>query len=293
MSHYQIPGATRETIRVGETEVSYQRIGNGPNLVFVHGWPLNGNTWRNVVSYLEGYTCWIIDLPGAGHSGRSANSPLSVQSHVSTVVGLLDTLGLDDVVFVAQDSGGMITRYVAAQRPELVDALVLIGTEIPNDHAKLVVLFKLLGALPGARHMFGFSMGNRFVARTPLILGGTVHDTSFLNGEFRANLLDPILADLEAMAGVVEMIRNFSFDDIDALADVHAELTMDTLLIFGEDDTFFPIEKARDMVRQFAGATTFVTMPNAKLFVHEEYPQLVATKIREFLATVAAGSRPI
>ena len=53
MSHYQIPGATRETIRVGETEVSYQRIGNGPNLVFVHGWPLNGNTWRNVVSYLR------------------------------------------------------------------------------------------------------------------------------------------------------------------------------------------------------------------------------------------------
>ena len=292
MTTYQIPGAIRETVTVDDIDVSYQRLGTGPNLVFVHGWPLNGNTWRNVVSHLDGYTRWVIDLPGTGASKRSPQTPLSIQGHVSTVVGLLDELDLEDVVLVAQDSGAMIARFAAAQRPERVQALALIGTEIPNDHAKLVLLFKLIGALPGARHMFGFSMGNRFIARTPLILGGTVHDKRFLDGEFRTNLLDPILADREAMEAVVEMIQNFSLEDIDALAEVHPTLTMATLFIFGEDDTFFPVDKARDMASQFGGPTTFVTVPNAKLFVHEEYPELVAMKISEFLAglPVAGGA---
>lgn len=279
-----IAGADRMTVLVGSTALSYQKTGSGPTMVFIHGWPLNGNTWRNIVPAVPDHTCIVPDLPGAGDSAGPRDQPLTIEGHVATMVGFLDALELDDVVLVAQDSGGMIARFVAAERPDHVRALILAGTEIPNDHAKLVVLFKLLGVLPGARHMFRFSMGNRFIARTPLILGGTVHDKSFLDGEFRANLLDPILADREAMDAVVEMIRNFSLDDIDALAEVHPKLTMPTLLIFGEDDTFFPVDKARGMVSQFGGPTTFVTVPDARLFVHEEYPDLVATKIREFLA---------
>lgn len=291
MTTYNIPGAIRETVAIGDAAVSYQRLGTGPNLVFVHGWPLNGNTWRNVVQYLDGYTCWVIDNPGFGASSRPHGAPLTIDLQVSTLLGFLDELDLDDVVLVAQDSGGMVARYAAAQRLERVRGLVLIGTEIPNDHAKLVVLFKLVAALPGSHHMFRFSMGNRFIARTPLILGGTVHDKSILDGDFRTNLLDPILADIETMKAVGEMIRNFSLEDIDALADVHPQLTMPTLLIFGEDDTFFPVDKARDMASQFGGPTTFVTVPDAKLFVHEEHPKLVATKIQEFLATLSATHR--
>ena len=287
MSSYTFPEAVRASVKVGSTEVSYQRVGSGPNLVFVHGWPLNGNTWRNVIPQLNGYTCWAIDLPGTGCSTGAPDTPLSIQSHVSIVLGFLDALELENVVLVAQDSGAMIARYVAAQRADDIRALVLVGTEIPNDHAKLVVLFKLIAVLPGARQMFRFSMGNRLIARTPLILGGTVHDRSVLDGEFRTNLLDPILADRDAMAAMVEMIRNFSLDDIDALADVHPKLTMPSLLIFGEDDTFFPVEKSREMTSQFGGPTTFVTIPDAKLLVHEEYPELIAMNIRDFLAAVS------
>jgi len=284
MSTFAITESTRETVEVGSTLVSYQRVGTGPNLLFIHGWPLNGNTWRNVVPHLPGFTSHVIDLAGTGQSMAPRTAPLSVQGHAETVVGFIDALGLDDVTLVAQDSGAMIARYAAEKRQDAVNGLVLIGTEIPNDHAKLVVLFKALAVMPGAKHMFRFSMGNRFIARTPLILGGTVHDTSFLDGEFRDNLLGPILGDDQAMNALVEMIRNFSLADIDALEHVHPKLTMPTLLIFGEDDTFFPIDKARDMAQQFGGPTTFVSVPDAKLFVHEEYPELIAENILQFLA---------
>lgn len=287
MTLYAISGSTRETLDLESGSVSYQRVGSGPNLLFVHGWPLNGNTWRNVVPELPGYTSYVLDLPGTGASTDSRREPLSIQNHTRTVAQVIDALDLDDVVLVAQDSGGMIARYAAQQCHDRVRALALIGTEIPHDHAKLVVLYKLLAVLPGAKQMFGFSMGNRIIARTPLILGGTFHNRDELHGEFRTNLLGPILADNEAMDAMVEMIRNFSLDDIDALADVHPELTMPTLLIFGEDDGFFPVEKAREMANTFGGPTTFVSIANAKLFVHEEYPKLVAQHLNTFLAELA------
>ena len=199
------------------------------------------------------------------------------------MVRVIDTLGLTDVVLVGQDSGGMVCRFVAEQRPDAVRALALGGTEIPNVHSPLVKLFKLLAHLPGAKSMFKLTMRNRTLARSPLILGGTMWDSSLINDEFRREVLDPIVSDDDAMKGAVQMIRSFSLEDIDALADVHPKLTMPTLLIFGEDDGFFPVDAARAMVPQFGGPTEFVAIARAKLFVHEEYPERFAEATTAFL----------
>jgi len=278
-----IENATRHRVDIRGTQVSYQKVGTGPDLLFVHGWPLNGDTWRNVVPNLDGYTRYVIDLPGCGGSEATAGTPLNVRSHTETVLAVIDALGLEDVVLVGQDSGGMICRFVAEQRPETVRALVLGGTEIPGVHSRLVALFRLLARLPGAAAMFKLSLGTRFLARTPLILGGTVYDKSILDGDFRTAVLDPIVADPAALARMVAMIRDFSFDDIDALADVHPKLTMPTLLVFGENDGFFPVAKARAMASQFGGATEFATIAKCKLFLHEEHPERFAELTASFL----------
>lgn len=278
-----IPGCTRHIADLGHTRVSYQQTGNGPNLLFVHGWPLNGNTWRNVVPFLPGFTSYVMDLPGTGMSKATDESPYTVRGHADAVVQLIDHLGFDDVVLVGQDSGGMICRFAAEQRPNIVSAMSLAGTEIPGVHAPLVRLFKVLAKLPGAKAMFKLNMSNRFLAKTPLILGGTVYDKSLLDGEVRTNLLDPILADRDALAALTKMIRHFSFDDIDALEEVHAKLTMPVLLVAGEEDPFFPVDKARAMADQFGGPTQFVSIPKAKLLLHEEHPRRFAELTSTFL----------
>lgn len=278
-----IDGATRHFVDLGHTNLSYQKLGAGPDVVFIHGWPLNGDTWRNVVPHLDGFTRWVIDLPGTGHSKATDASPYTVRAYADAVVAFIDALGFDDVVLVAQDSGGMMARFAAEQRPQVVSALSLAGTEIPGVHAPLVTLFKFLAKLPGGKSMFKLTMSNRFLARTPLILGGTVFDRSLLDGDLRTKLLDPILADDDALKWVVKMIKHFSFADIDVLADVHPNLTMPVLLAYGEDDGFFPVEKARAMADQFGGPTEFVSIPNCKLLLHEEHPQRFAELTSTFL----------
>jgi len=54
---------------VGEGEVAYRRVGDGPDVLFVHGWPVSGATWRKLLPHLAPHvTCHVIDLPGAGSS---------------------------------------------------------------------------------------------------------------------------------------------------------------------------------------------------------------------------------
>lgn len=271
------------SIDVGHTRIGYTKTGTGPSLLFIHGWPLNGNTWRHVTAHLEGFTRYVIDLPGTSNSPATEQTPLTIRGHAESVISMLDALGLDDVSIIAHDSGGMIARLVAEKRPQAVRALSLCGTEIPGHHSPVVNLFKLLSKMPGAKAMFRFSMGNKAISKLPIILGGTVYDKTLLDGELRTELLEPILADDAAMTSAVKMIRDFSFDDIDALAETHRNLSMPTLLVFGEDDRFFPVDKARAMADQFAGPTEFVALPKCKLLVQEEYPQQLAELTRDFL----------
>lgn len=273
----------KEFVDVGHTRVAYFKTGSGPDLLFIHGWPLNGTTWRHVVPEMAGFTSWVIDLPGAGDSPATDLTPLTISGHAETVVRVMDELGYSDVVLVGQDSGGMIARYAAEKRPEVVRALSLCGTEIPGHHPPLVSFFTFAGKLPAAAATFKLLMGNRAIARTPLILGGTVADKSLLDGEMRETLLDPILADDAAMASAIKLIRNFSKGDVDPLAQTHRNLTMPTLLVWGEDDPFFPVDKARAMAEQFAGPTKFEILPDTKLLVHEERPHEFAALTRDFL----------
>ncbi len=274
-----------EFIDIGHTQVAYRRHGSGPDVLFVHGWPLHGGTWRNIVGRLDGFTCHVIDLPGAGASRPTADTPMTFAGHVDSILAVLDHLGLDQVTLVGHDSGAMFTRMAAARRPEAVTALVMSGTEIPNHHSWQVSMYSLLSKLPGSGNVLRTMLGHDILARSPLALGGCFHDFDAIDDGFGV-ILGELLADSELMDSQLALIRNFDNDAVDALPAVHAKLTMPSLLIWGEDDPFFPIGKARAMVDQFAGPTRFEAIANARLFVHEEYPERFAELTADFLATV-------
>ena len=52
-------------------------------------------------------------------------------------------------------------------------------------------------------------------------------------------------------------------------------------------DPFFPVRKAREMLRQFGGSTEFVEIPGARLFVHEDHPDAFAAEASAFLSRCA------
>jgi pimeloyl-ACP methyl ester carboxylesterase len=109
--------------------LAYDRVGHGPAVVLLHGWPGDRTDYRYVVPGLSG-NCEVVvpDLRGFGESDKHLVDPAEqydAAAQARTVVGLTDELGLERPVLVGYDIGSRIAQAIARNRPELVRALVI------------------------------------------------------------------------------------------------------------------------------------------------------------------------
>ena len=177
---------------VGAGEVAYRRVGTGPDVLFVHGWPVSGATFRTLLPHLADHvTCHVIDLPGAGSSRFTADTPLTVDQHILTVRRVLDLLDLHDVAVVGHDSGGLIARHALAGEPR-VRAMGLLNTEQPHGLSWRFKSFLVPRRLPGMAAALGWAVGRPRLRRSPFLLGSAFADASLLDGEFDEFFLAPI-----------------------------------------------------------------------------------------------------
>ena len=263
---------------VGAGEVALRSVGQGPDVLFVHGWPVSGATFRTLLPYLaEHVTCHVIDLPGAGSSRFTADTPLTVEQHFRTVRRVLDLMELDDVAVVGHDSGGMIARHALVDDPR-VRALGLVNTEQSHGLSRRFKSFLAVRHLPALGRTLGWVMGQRRLRRNPLVLGDAFADPDLLDGEFDEFFLRPIHDSHERQDAAVQLLRSFDERYVRQLADVHRRITVPVQLVWGERDPFFPVAWAREMVDTFPDANLEV-IDGAGLFAHEERPSEVAAAL--------------
>jgi len=272
-----------ETIQIAGNQIAYRRQGSGPDVVFVHGWPLHRETWRNVAQALPGFTCHLFDLPGAGQSS-SAGQTMSFDGLADITVRIIDHLELDELVLVGHDSGGMIARLAAQTLGRRVTGLVLSGTEIPGHHTSFIEMLVRAAQLPGAARIGQWVMRRSRICRSKYVFGSTVMDRNVLDGDFRRWFLDPLSADRPAMQRTLDFLSAFSRSEVDALRHVHPQITAPVLAVWGRQDPFFPVGKARAMMDEFGGPTEFHVIDNARLFVHEEHASDFAKLVARFLS---------
>ncbi len=274
--------APPELIDVGHSRVGYRRVGDGPDLVFVHGWPLHGATFRGLLPHLVGsFTCHLIDLPGCGGSEWDERTPISFSDHAATVRRVIVELGLVRYAFVAHDSGGTIARLVAAD-DDCTVGLVLGNTEIPGHHAPLLRLLLGLARFPGGRSLLLAALRWRWLRRS-LLIRSCFGDPSKGEGEFHRLFIEPLLSSPRVAAGQLKALDRFRWADVDGLAEVHRRIAAPVQLVWGADDAFFPLAAARPMAAQFGGGAELVEIPRGRTFVHEEAPDRFAALMRPFL----------
>ncbi|MEW6693625.1 Dihydrolipoyllysine-residue acetyltransferase component of acetoin cleaving system [Tepidimonas thermarum] len=102
-----------------------------PSVVFIHGVLNDHSVWILQTRYLahHGFNVLAIDLPGHGRSGGDA--PASVQDGARAVLGLLQALGIERAALVGHSFGSLIALQAAADAPERVARLSLVGTAYP------------------------------------------------------------------------------------------------------------------------------------------------------------------
>ncbi|KAL1312979.1 hypothetical protein AAHE18_16G078500 [Arachis hypogaea] len=119
-----------KTVEVNGIKMHVAEKGEGPVVLFLHGFPELWYTWRHQILSLssKGYRCVAPDLRGYGDT----DAPSSVSSYtcfhiVGDIVALMDSLGVDQVFLVAHDWGAIIGWYLSMFRPDRVKAYVCLS----------------------------------------------------------------------------------------------------------------------------------------------------------------------
>lgn len=270
-------------IDTGASKLAHRSLGKGPNVVFIHGWPLHSETWRNIAPALaESFTCHLFDLPGAGRSEWSATTPMTLDAHARAVVRAIDKLGLERVAFVAHDSGGVVARIAAAELGRRCSALVFGNSEIAGYRPPLLQALVTLLKMPGGAWLLPRALRLKVMRHSNFGFGGCFGDKSLIDGEFSELFIKPLFLSHEGQLGLA---RDFDWGVLDRLEATHKEITAPVHMLWGEGDPWFPVGRARAMKSQFPGGATFQELPG-KLFTHEENPALWAQHARTFLERV-------
>ena len=118
-------------VDVDGRSVEYGEAGDGPPLLFLHGWGLDHRAYKRPLSRLVAAGARVIApaLPGFGGSTRLRGRDASIGSYAAWVEQFLDAVGVSEPVVVMGHSfgGGVAIRFVY-DHPERARALVLLNS---------------------------------------------------------------------------------------------------------------------------------------------------------------------
>ncbi|GAB3945467.1 alpha/beta hydrolase [Kribbella albertanoniae] len=150
-------------------ELEYDRSGEGPAVVLLHGWPGDRTDYRVLAPMLVERGCEVVvpDLRGFGASYVAAIDPTRLDSPAAvdpaeygaagqarSVIGLIEELGLDRPVLAGYDVGSRVAQAIARSRPELIDGLVVapplpgIGKRFFSEQAQREFWYQSFHRLP-------------------------------------------------------------------------------------------------------------------------------------------------
>ncbi len=256
--------------------------GDGPPVVFLHGFLSTAGVWDPVIDRLgQDFRCVAVDLPGFGRSAKGVNVPTGVWGRAEWLRDLLDALRLDAVTLVGASMGGQTALAFASRYPARVRNLVLIApfAREPDPYPARDAWTWPLVVWLFERSMFS----RRWLAwrqrqqmtRPHRLPRGRVDDLfrqtqtpGFLEG-IRDGYIQPPVDDLR-----------------EQLADVRAPV----LVLWGAGDRTLSVDLAREVAARVPNGRLRV-VAGAGHSVQLDEPDVVAGTIRTAMGDVEAGAR--
>ena len=101
----------------------FERVGDGPPVVVLHGLFGSGRNWLTVARRLsDRYTLYLVDLRNRGRSLHLES--MTYTDMIADVRALVDELGLQDFVLVGHSMGGKAAMTMALNDPRGIARLV-------------------------------------------------------------------------------------------------------------------------------------------------------------------------
>ena len=135
-------------MRVNDVGFNVVVIGEGPEVLLVHGFPDDHTVWHNQIPALvdAGYRVIALDTRSCGESKiKPHEGDYAIDKLVTDLVALLDALTIAKVRLVGHDWGAVQAWCFAMQYPERVDRYIAMSVGHPAAYIRGGVAQKLKG----------------------------------------------------------------------------------------------------------------------------------------------------
>ena len=275
--------------KVKQGTIEYRESGEGPPIVFVHGLLVDGTLWRKVTPLLEDrFRCIVPNLPlGSHRTPMDPEADLSPTGLARLIADFLETLGLEDVTLVANDTGGAISQITAANHPERIGRLILTNCDAFENF--LPPAFRPLQWAARAPVMLnGMMQGMRFapMRRLPNAYGSLIKK-DFAGAPTR-DWVEPFLSERGVRRDTAKVLRGIDPRYTMEAAEKLRSFDRPALLAWAVEDRFFKVSFAEKLADTINGAR-LERIEDSYTFVSEDQPERLA----ELIARIAREPAPV
>ncbi|WP_348607890.1 alpha/beta fold hydrolase [Halobaculum rarum] len=267
------------TVETNGVETYYERRGDGPPVVFVHGAVVDHTQWAPQFDALaDEYTVVAYDVRGHGRTGGSDRETYTVDLFAEDLAALIDALDLDRPVVCGLSMGGCIAMTYASRCPDGLSGLVLADTFGPVSLTlgERLQRASLRLTIPPAR-LVGYERVERAMVwlreRTEAGISGDYDRIEAIRET------GPPMSTAE-FAKVIRALASFERARVDL-----ASIAVPTLVLYGEHDAGF-VRRQSAVLGALISDADVLEVPDAGHASALDEPAFVTGEIRRLLVRV-------
>ncbi len=257
----------RAAMSKGIVSLHYQMKGEGPSLIFVHGFPLSHEMWNPQFLFFtkNNFNVIVPDLRGFGLSSVE-HSDQTMDDFADDIISLANKLEIEKFSVVGMSMGGYIVFNLLERYPTRIDKVILVATKASADDEKGKERRNQLIDLALTKGKKAVTEEFKKILFAPL------------TWEKRKDLITEVSFILESASlnGIVGSLK--AMRDRKDYVEFLSKINNQTLVIHGKSDLASPISNAELMVEK---------IPNAKYYYSEIAGHLVnledAEKVNEVI----------
>ncbi len=261
-------------IKIDNGFITYNQVGKGIPILFIHGYPLSRKMWQPQTDALSDIASSItLDLRGHGES-FPFEPPYPMDLLAEDCKRVLDQQNITEpVVVCGMSMGGYVTFALYRKYPQLFRGMILTSTraaaDSPEGKAGREAAIKNV-----QEHDVPFMVEN--------MLPKTVSPRTYASNPKLMDAIRDIMLEtsVQGVIGASQGMRDRP-DSIPLLSQVNVPV----LIIYGADDQIIPMSEAEAMHHRIRGSL-LVVIPQAGHLANMEQPGLFNQAIRTFLKTL-------
>ena len=262
--------------------LNYEVDGQGPiTLVFLHGFGSSLRNWDDIRPDFDhdAYTMYFLDLKGFGFSSVPTNTSYSFKTNAELVSSFARELQFTNYWLIGHSFGGGVALYA--------DSILSTNGAVPPTGLVLLDCAAYISKLPFFIEYLRYPIVSRagFNATSPAFKARYTLERVYASPDTISDTLVQRYAvfitdnKYPVFAGTA---RDILPKNIDLITQYYHNITVPSLIIWGENDTVLPISSGLRLAGELPGAELHI-IPDCGHIPQEEYPDETSRLIIDFL----------